>query len=75
MTTLRDTYEIACPKCGNADDLHLLVEAVATLNVDGTIIEDAHPEWSDNHWCSCPDCGFEATVADFMIDDEESEAA
>lgn len=70
MSTLRDIYDMACPKCDNDDELRVLVEAVATLTPDGTTADGSHHEWNLDHYCSCPVCRFDGIVADFMIDED-----
>ncbi len=74
MSTLRDIYDMACPKCGNDEELVVLIEAEATLTVEGTDA-DGHHEWDGDSHCTCPVCRFSGSVADFTIDDEETAGA
>lgn len=64
MTDLRDEYDLACPKCGQADRLHIAVTSMAELTIDGSDTIGGH-EWDDRSTCACPECGFRGHVADF----------
>ena len=67
MSTVREIWGLACPKCGRDDDLHVAVEMLAHLLPDGT---EAYgdQEWGPGSACACTDCNHWATVADFNID-------
>jgi rubredoxin len=74
MSTLRNIYDMACPKCGNDEELVVLIETEATLTVEGTDA-DGHHEWDMDSACACPVCRYHGMVANFLIDDEETAGA
>ena len=63
---LRSEYDMACPKCGQADTLSLEIVCSATLSIDGT---EAHGDhyWDEASVCSCDACDYHGTVAEFRI--------
>jgi hypothetical protein len=61
---LRDTLELGCPACAQADELVISITTLARLTPYGSETEGDH-EWDDASYCRCPDCGHHGTVADF----------
>jgi len=68
---LRSEYDMACPKCGQADTLSVEITCTATLSIDGTEVNGDH-YWDDTSSCYCDACDHHATVGEFRItaDDE-----
>lgn len=67
MTSVRETFGLACPKCGQDDHLHLSVDAFVHLLPDGTeIVGDE--EWGPFSRCGCTACNYWATAERFDID-------
>ena len=61
----------ACPRCGQEDDIHLLVLTWMSLNDDGTDFYADSLKWmpeaeydKDTH-ARCPYCGFAGKLEDF----------
>ena len=66
-TTVREAWELACPKCGSDEEIEVAIDCWATLSPDGTESFGDH-YWDQSSACRCGDCEHEATVADFPID-------
>ncbi|MGO9547310.1 MAG: hypothetical protein ACLPPF_21270 [Rhodomicrobium sp.] len=64
---LRSEYGLACPQCGQAQTLNIVISSDATITVDG-IDNDDHLFWDGDNQCSCPACSYEATVAAFSTE-------
>jgi len=64
MSDLRDTFNLACPNCGQAETLEIDISVLAIVTASGSEPHGDH-EWSDNSSCHCPDCRHHGTVADF----------
>lgn len=69
MTDLRTEYDMACPRCGEAQRLHIVITCSAELTIDGSDTFGDH-EWDDRSACSCPECGHSGLVADFRAQPE-----
>ena len=69
MSTLRELYGLACPKCVQSDALKIEITCFAYVSDQGSEELGSH-EWDDNSCCICPDCDYVATVADFTLVDE-----
>ena len=67
-TTVREYFEMACPKCGKDSALCVSVPTWVNLVPDGTDAtdDDAH-EWTDHSAMLCKACAFNGVVADFAI--------
>lgn len=66
--SLRDTYGLACPRCGNNERLVIEIVTMADLTADGTEPFGDHA-WGDGSCCRCPCCTHHATLAGFRIGD------
>lgn len=68
---LRSEYDMACPRCGQAETLHIEIVCTATLSIDGS---EAHGDhyWDEASSCSCDACDHHGTAGEFRIiaDDE-----
>ncbi|MGO9172226.1 MAG: hypothetical protein ACLP7P_09705 [Rhodomicrobium sp.] len=69
MSTLRQLYGLACPKCGQDEALKIAITCFAYVSDEGSE-ELGNHEWTDGSACICPDCKHAATVLDFMATDE-----
>ncbi len=63
---LRSEYDMACPKCRQAETLSIEITCTATLSIDGSEANGDH-YWDDASACSCDDCDLHGTVGDFRI--------
>lgn len=63
---LRSAYQMACPKCGQADTLSVEITCTATLTIDGTETLGDH-YWDETSSCRCDDCGHHDCVGDFRV--------
>jgi sarcosine oxidase delta subunit len=66
MSNLTDTFNLKCPNCGQADRLQISITCQADLTAYGSDPSGGH-EWNNASYCCCPECGHDATVADFTI--------
>jgi hypothetical protein len=64
MESLLDTFGLACPRCGNAQVLHIAITCLSRVTSDGSEPFGDH-EWDRASLCVCPDCNHAATVGDF----------
>ena len=62
--TLRDAYDLACPKCGQADELNVEITCMAHVTPDSTDPYGDH-EWGKASFCSCAQCGHTGTIENF----------
>lgn len=66
MNTVRKTFGLCCPKCGEDDHLMVEITTMARLHYDGTeIVGD--DVWGQDSTCGCTDCNTWATVKDFTV--------
>lgn len=58
--------DMACPKCGEREVLHITATSVFQVYDEGT---DDHEdvEWDGDSHCCCRECGHEGKVKDFQI--------
>lgn len=63
---LRSDYEMACPKCGQAESLSIEITCTATLTINGTETNGDH-YWDETSSCSCDDCDHHGTAGEFRI--------
>ncbi|MEQ1615992.1 MAG: hypothetical protein ABL904_24805 [Hyphomicrobiaceae bacterium] len=61
---LRSEYDMACPKCGQADKLTVEITCTATLTINGTKDNGDH-YWDETSSCSCDACDHHGVVSDF----------
>jgi ribosomal protein S27AE len=61
---LATEYELACPRCGQADALQISITCLTELTIDGSDPCGDHA-WDDASFCRCPECGHGADVAAF----------
>jgi predicted RNA-binding Zn-ribbon protein involved in translation (DUF1610 family) len=64
MTDLKTAFDLACPACGQAEELLIDIRALARVSAYGSEPE-GDQEWDRASYCRCPDCGHAATVAGF----------
>jgi hypothetical protein len=69
---VKDEWSMACPKCGDDDQIIIQATAYVRLTVDGTE-EAAGHEWDGGSICLCGSCGHVATVCDFYLDEQKAE--
>lgn len=61
--SVRDQHNMACPSCGDDDELHVVFTGECELFPDGT--EDAGDhEWDGKSPCRCGLCDWTGTVAE-----------
>lgn len=63
---LRSEYDMACPRCGQAETLSVEITCTATLSIDGTEANGDH-YWDDASACSCDACDHHGTVGEFRV--------
>ena len=63
---LRTEHDLACPECGQAETLSIVVTCTAILSIDGTEVQGDH-DWDDTSACFCDECGHNGTVGVFRI--------
>jgi hypothetical protein len=70
MTTVRETFGLACPKC--RDDEHILVAATEFVRLvpDGTI-SAGDQEWALDSTACCTKCNHSGIVAEFEAKDDQ----
>lgn len=66
MMTLRDIHALACPACGQAYVLDIQITDMARVTAD-RIETFGDPDWDNDSFCSCPDCGHRGDVSDFTV--------
>ena len=64
MSNLRDSFNLACRKCGQDEHFDIIITTLARLSADGSDPQGEH-EWNDESYCQCPHCRTDGTVADF----------
>jgi hypothetical protein len=69
MSTVKEVWEMACPKCGQDDQLDIVVTLFARLLPNGTDPDQAGDEngdheWDENSTCACRHCGWCGIVED-----------
>lgn len=57
--------DLGCPHCGHRCDFHIDVTATAYVDASGPTVEGDY-FWDGSSCCSCLDCGFEASAAEFV---------
>lgn len=63
--------DLACPKCGDRAAFYIQVTAGA-LVCDMGVDETQDPEWDDDSYCRCRNCGHHATIEKFTINGLDS---
>ena len=63
---LRSEYDLACPRCSQAETLSIVVSCTAILSIEGTDVQGDH-DWDDTSCCFCDLCGHNGTVGEFRI--------
>lgn len=72
MSTVRETFGLACPRCGSDDSIEIWAYTVVALMPNGSAAtNDPFHEWGPDHYCACRACTFEGRVADFTIPHKE----
>lgn len=61
--SVRDEWNMACPNCGDDEDLHIVFTGECRLFPDGTE-DDGDHEWEGKSACRCGICDWTGTVAD-----------
>lgn len=71
MTTVRETFRLACPLCGGDDDLQVTVAVWVDLWPNGTTEADRDADhfWDDKAECRCRTCNHYDIVANFTVDE------
>ncbi len=68
---LRNEYDLACPRCGQADTLSIEITCTARLSIDGTEPNGDH-YWDDTSSCRCDACDHNGTVGEFRITSDKA---
>ena len=58
---------MSCPKCGHEGPLLIEGSALFTVYDDGAE-EHSGPDWDDENYCECLECGFKGIMRDFDIE-------
>ena len=66
MTSVRDTFGLACPACQSDQSLQVQVTTMADLSADGSE-PTGDREWQDNSFIRCRACNHTGTVKDFTV--------
>lgn len=61
--SVRDQHNMACPNCGEDDELHVVFTGECRLFPDGTE-DDGDHEWEGKSACRCGACDWTGTVDD-----------
>lgn len=72
---LRHLYQLACPKCGPAETLHIVITCTAVLDSNGTTDDFGEHDWDDSSECLCPECEHATTVGGFRTDNPDADCA
>ena len=76
MSTVREKFGLACPKCGRDDRLRIWAYAMVAMTPDGSVeTNDPFHEWGPDHYCECEACGHQGIVSDFATNDRANEVA
>lgn len=69
MSTVRETFGLACPKCRN--DEHILIAATEFVRLvpDGTV-SAGDQEWALDSTAHCSSCGHDGIVAEFEAQED-----
>lgn len=72
--SVQTEWAMKCPKCGSDESIDICAEHWVRLTEDGTDNDgstcgDTH--WDDDSRAAC-DCGFQGTVKDFEIEEDEA---
>lgn len=66
MSTVRETFGLACPICGRDDHLMVEITTMARLHGDGTE-SVGDEEWAIDSSCGCTACDHWSTVGAFIV--------
>jgi hypothetical protein len=66
MSTVRELFGLACPKCGSDEPLCVVIKSLATLSPDGTDPFGDH-EWDEESPCLCKECDFTGLITQFTL--------
>lgn len=67
MSSVRESWGLACPKCHRDDKLFVAAESWAHFQPDGTETASDY-EWSNRSRTSCEACFHSGVLDDFNID-------
>lgn len=68
MSTVRETFGLACPNCGDDEQLHIRIATWIEVSPDGTSEASwTEHEWSDRSRCFCSGCGYHGRVNAFTV--------
>jgi hypothetical protein len=62
--------DLACPRCGHRGDFHIDITATAYVDASGPTVESDY-YWDEGSDCSCLECYFGGSVADFVAKKSE----
>ena len=68
--TVSATWNMACPACGDDEQIDIAATVYIRLCLDGTDIsaaENGDHEWTENSPAQCCTCGYTGTVRQFLI--------
>lgn len=71
--TIASEWGLACPDCGQDDNIEVELRVWATLSVDGTEIVDGDHEWDRRSWCRCSACDRYGMVREFSTDNQHQD--
>ena len=66
--SVKETWGMACPKCGGSEEIDVCAYVWVRLCPDGTddtAAENGDTEWTDHSGAKCRACGFGGNVSDF----------
>lgn len=72
IQTVKEEWEMACPKCGQDHAIDICANIWVRLFPDGTDPYEAanqHHDWDEHNDAVCNACGFSGTVGDFKGED------
>lgn len=68
MTTVRDIFQLACPRCGSDEHLKVAVVVWVDITPDGTVDNGwAAHEWWECSRCLCAACDHESSILEFTV--------
>jgi hypothetical protein len=70
MSTVRDEWGIACPKCKSDEHIEIECSIMVRLTQDGTDDEGGDRIWDETSYTRCDNCSHQGKLARFYVDDE-----
>lgn len=68
MTSVRETWGLACPHCHGDEDLQIICELWLDVWPDGTTVDgNCDHIWDERSECRCRACNIYGTVREFTV--------